>query len=255
MENQFDTGNELEIDLKDLLLELLSYWKWILLSMIFVAAIAFSISKFILVPKYESTAKLFVLTKSTSITTLADIQMGTSLTNDYMVTVKGRPVLDQVIANLDLNESYDSLKEKVTLNNPSNSRILEITVQDEDPKRAKVIADEIAEVGSGFIAEKMDQDPPTVIQRGYSDGKPVSPQTVKNTLIGAMIGALLACAIIVISYLFNDTIMVAEDIEKKLGLNVLGTLPLEEAEDDGEEKPTSKMQARKRKKNTNKTSN
>lgn len=246
MENQFDNDNEIEIDLKDLLLELISYWKLILLSLILAAIIAFSISKFIMVPQYESTAELYVLTKSTSITTLADVQTGTSLTNDYMVVVKGRPVMEQVISNLGLEESYSSLKSRVTLNNPSNSRILEITVRDEDPKMAKLIADEIAEVGSAFIAEKMDQDPPTIIQSGYMDGAPVSPQIWKNTLIGAVIGALLTCAIIVISYLFNDTIMGAEDIEKKLGLNVLGTLPLEEIEDDGENKSVKKKKGRKR---------
>ena len=50
-----------------------------------------------------------------------------------------------------------------------------------------------------------------------------------------------------ISYLFNDTIMTAEDVEKKLGLNVLGTLPLEEAEDDGEGHSGNKKGIRKKK--------
>ena len=50
-----------------------------------------------------------------------------------------------------------------------------------------------------------------------------------------------------LSYLFNDTIMTAEDVEKKLGLNVLGTLPLEEAEDDGEDKGPKKGQKKTRK--------
>lgn len=238
MENGRELDNEIEIDLKDLFLEILAYWKWILFSLVMGAVIAYSISKFLMVPQYESTAQLYVLSKSTSITSLADIQTGTSLTNDYMVVVEGRPVLEQVIANLGLDETYHSLKAKVSLNNPSNSRILEITVRDADPMRAKDIADEIAEVGSEFISAKMDQDAPNTIQWGYSDGEPVSPNTLKNTAIGAMIGMFLAVAIVMISYLFNDTIAVAEDVEKKLGLNVLGTLPLEESEYDGEAKKT-----------------
>lgn len=48
-----------------------------------------------------------------SITSLADIQTGTSLTNDYMVIVEGRPVLEQVIENLGLDETYSSLKKKL----------------------------------------------------------------------------------------------------------------------------------------------
>ena len=245
--NKFDEDNEIEIDLKDLLLELLANWKWIMLAVILAGTLAFSVSYFFMTPKYQSTSKLYVLSKSTSITSIADIQTGTSLTNDYMVVVKDRPVLDQVIQNLGLNENYAALASKVQLNNPTNSRILEITVTDPNPERAKVIADEIADVSSAFIAEKMQQDPPTIEQYGYADGAPVSPNIIKNTAIGVMVGAMFAMAIIVISYLFNDTVILPEDIEKKIGLNVLGTLPLEEVEYDGEKKKTKKMVKRRRK--------
>lgn len=234
MERPNDIDDEIEIDLKELVLEILSYWHLILLAVLVAGGLAFGYSKFLVTPMYESTSQLYVLSKSTSITSIADIQTGTSLTNDYIVVVKGRPVLDQVIENLGLNESYGSLGEKVSLDNPSNSRVLKITVKDADPERAKVIADEIAKVSSAYIAEKMNQDPPTIIQNGYSDGGPVSPNIRKNTLLGAVAGGALAIIIIVISYLFNDTINDAEDIEKKLGLNLLGALPLEESEDDGD---------------------
>ena len=85
-------------------------------------------------------------------------------------------MLEQVIENLGLDETYSSLKKKVTLNNPSNSRILEITVRDANPSMAKKIADEIARVSVAFIQQKMDQDAPNIIQKGYSDGEPVSPE-------------------------------------------------------------------------------
>lgn len=240
MEKKTERDNEIELDLKDLFMELVSFWQVIVLALALGAVIAFAVSRFLMTPKYEATSELYVLSKSTSITSLADIQTGTSLTNDYMVVVKGRPVLEQVIANLGLNETYRSLKNKVTLENPSNSRILMITVRDENPLVAKTIADKIAEVGADFIAMKMDQDAPTIIQYGYADGEPVSPNTMKNTVIGGFLGMLLAVAVIVLSYLFNDTIMTAEDVEKKLGLNVLGSLPLEDTEDDGESEPAKK---------------
>ena len=213
---------ELEIDLKELFFELLSHWKILTVSTIMAAAIALVASKFILVPQYESTSALYVL--SNSITSLADIQIGSSLTNDYIVVVKGRPILDQVIENLNLDETYDSLEDRITLENPADSRILEITVRDTDPNRAKVIADEMASVASDYISIKMDQSAPTTIQNGYADGEPVSPHVGMNTLIGAIVGFLLAAAIITISYLLDDTIMTDEDVEQKLGMNLLGSL-------------------------------
>ena len=115
MDNAQQMDNEIEIDLKELFLELVSFWKLILLALVLGAGIAYAASRFLMVPQYESVSELYVLSKSTSITSLADIQAGTSLTNDYMVVVKGRPVLEQVISNLDLNETYESLEGKVKI--------------------------------------------------------------------------------------------------------------------------------------------
>lgn len=236
-------NDEIEIDLQELIFTLLAHWKMIVLSTVLVAAIALTYTKLCITPLYESTSQLYVLSKSTSITSLADIQTGTSLTNDYMVVVGGRTVLDQVIENLGLEENYAQLKGKVTLNNPTNSRVLEITVTDPDVTRAKKIADEIATVSADYIAEKMNQDAPSVIQTGYVDGSKVSPNTLKNTAIGAAIGFLLAAMIVVITYLLNDTIMSTEDVEKKLGLHVLGTLPLDETEYDGNKSSKRKQKS------------
>lgn len=238
--NENYRDDEIEIDLGALFFELLGHWKMIMLSAILTGVIGLVISIFLLTPQYESTSELYVLSKSTSITSLADIQMGTNLTNDYMVVVKGRPVLEQVISNLSLEENYEQLSEKVALNNPSDSRILQITVTDPDCNRAKSIADEIAEVASRFISAKMDQDPPTIISYGYADGEPVSPNVLMNTAVGVLIGAFIAMAIVVITYLLNDTIMNAEDVERKLGLNLLGTLPYEESETDVVTKATKR---------------
>lgn len=227
MREEIRNTDDMEIDLRVIFFQLLKRWKLLTILTVIGAAMAFCFSYFLLVPQYESTAELYVLSKSTSITSLADIQMGSNLTNDYIVVVKGRPVLDQVIANLGLNTTYEFLEKKVEIDNPTNSRILQITVTDENPEQAKIIADEIAKVSSAYISEKMDQDPPNIIQYGYSDDEPVSPSVPKWTLCGALGGLALAVAIVVITYMFNDTITTSEDVEKKLGLNLLGTLPLE----------------------------
>ncbi len=230
--------NEYEIDLKALFFELLEHWKVLLASMVLVAAIALVVSRFILVPQYQSTSALYVM--SNTITSLADVQIGTSLTNDYIVVVQGRPVLEQVIENLGLTESYGQLRNKVSLNNPTSSRILEITVTDPDPDRAKVIADEIAAVASDYISVKMVQAAPTTIQNGYADGGPVSPNIKRNTMLGAVLGFLLAAAAVSAAYLLNDTIMTMEDVEQKLGLNFLGSLPDTRQEDAGEKQKAKK---------------
>lgn len=240
MEKNYEEKDELEIGLKELFFELLNNWVMIVVSTILVAAIMFCYSKFMITPQYQSTSELYVLSSSTSITTFADIQIGTYMTKDYVVVITDRPVLEQVIENLDLNMSYKGLRDKISINNPDNTRIIQVTITDVDPNRAKLIADEMAEVASAYIAEKMKQEAPSIISYGYADGRAVSPSVSRNTILGGIIGAVIAIAIVLISHLLNDTIMTAEDAERKLGLNVLGTLPLEEEEFDGKKKKSKK---------------
>jgi capsular polysaccharide biosynthesis protein len=132
----------------------------------------------------------------------------------------------------------------ISVSNPSSTRLLRITVTDTDRDRAKLIADEMADVARAFIAEKMDQSAPSVTHYGYSDGSKVSPNITKNTVIGALAGAAVAIAIIVISFLTNDTIVTSDDIEKKLGMTLLGTIPLDEEEYDGGKKESKQNKNR-----------
>lgn len=233
--NNTASGNVDTIDLAEVFFEMVEHWKMLFASTIMVGLIAFLISRFLITPMYASTAEFYVLSKSTSITSIADLQIGTNLTSDYMEVINGRPVLDKVINDLGLDESYEHLKSRVSLTNPADSRIMMITVKDPNPKQAKKIADDIADVSSAFIAEKMDQDPPNIIQYGYSDHDPVSPNVGRNTLVGALIGFLIAAAVIVVSYVLNDTITDPDDIEKKLGIHVLATLPKDVVEYNGDD--------------------
>lgn len=232
---------ENEIDLLELFYVVLHKWKMIVLSLLLTGACGCLISIFLITPQYESTSVLYVLSKSTSITSLADIQMGSSLTNDYVEVVTSRPIIEQVIQNLGLtDETYESLKDKVSIDNPANTRLLKITVRDPQADVAKAIADELADVSKSFISIKMDQAAPTVTQYGYADGEPVTPNTVKNTVLGAVIGAVLAIGVVIVSYLLNDTIMTTDDIEKKLGMTVLASIPMDEEEYDGKKSKKSK---------------
>ena len=95
------------------------------------------------------------------ISQLTDLTMGTQLTQDYMVIVKTRPVLEQVINDLKLDMDYKELSEKIKVENPTDTRIMQITVSDNDPELAKNITQDLAEVTSKTVAEKMDVKSPT----------------------------------------------------------------------------------------------
>jgi capsular polysaccharide biosynthesis protein len=227
-EPDMDNKNEdIEIDLIDLFYLIRARLWIILLTGILTASIAGLLSSFMLTPLYTSKSQLYILTKTTSLTSLADIQMGTTLTQDYMVMVKSRTVVNQVIKNLDLDMEYDQLVNVITVSNPSNTRILQISAEYPDSYMAKKIADEFATVSKTRIAQIMDTDEPTIIDLGYASPSPSSPRTTRNIAIGAIIGIFLSAGVIIVLHLLDDTIKSSEDIEKYLGISTLGLIPIE----------------------------
>ena len=187
-------------------------------------------------PMYSSTAQLYVVSKD-GLSQLSDLTMGTQLTQDYMAIVETRTVLDKVIRNLKLDMDYKELSEKVTVENPADTRIMEISVSDPSPKEAKRITQELTEVTAKTVSSKMDVKAPTIIENAYLADEPDSPSLLKNMLIGALLGFILSAGAVIVQYIMNDTIRKEEDIEKYLGINTLAKLPLIK----GEQKRTKKV--------------
>ncbi len=219
-----------EIDLLQLLIALKRHIWAILAAAMICGGLAGGISKFLITPQYESTAMMYILSKETTLTSLADLQIGSQLTTDYKIMVVSRPVLEDVIRQKKLDLTYQDLKKKISINNPANTRILTITVQDPDPYLAREIANSIARTSSDYIGDIMEMIPPKMLEEGVVEKIPVSPNNGKNALMGAFVGAILICGIIVLGILLNDTVQTEEDVEKYLGLTVLASVPEREEE-------------------------
>ena len=221
-------NDEIEIDLRDILFVLLDKI-WIILLSAVIGAVSFGLYTYALIePVYQSQSMLYILTKTTSLTSLADLQVGTQLTNDYVVFVTSRPVVDKVIDNLNLDMTYEQFVKNVSVDNPNNTRILKLTVSHTDPKMAQTIVNELSDVAASRVAEVMDTEAPSIADYGHLAEKPSSPNLLKNTVIGGMLFALAVMALIIVAHLMNDSIKTSDDVEKYLGLNVLGSIPLEE---------------------------
>lgn len=225
-ENETD---EIEIDLKELLFVLKNKILVILLTVILFAGTAGIITKFLITPMYSSTAQMYVVSKS-SISQLTDLTMGNQLTQDYMVIVKSRPVLEDVIKKLKLKMDYKELGEQITVENPADTRLLQISVKDEDPAMAQKMTQQLAKTTAKTVAAKMDVKAPTIIENAYLADEPDSPDMKKNIILGALAGLVLCAGVISVRHILNDTIRKEEDIEKYLGLNTLAKIPLTKGE-------------------------
>lgn len=232
MQEEQHYSDEMEIDLKEIFLVLRAKLVVIVVTALIGAIAAGIFSFFIVEPMYSSTSKVYILTQSTSITSLADIQLGSSLTSDYMELIKSRPVVEKVIKNLDLDMSYDQLLDELTVETPADTRILKITIKDHDPRMAMVIADEFASVSRKQISEIMKTDEPSIVEKAHLAAQPISPNKKMNILIGFLLGAFLSMMVVIVLHLMDDTIKTQDDVEKYLKLNTLAVIPLK----DGEEK-------------------
>lgn len=222
--------DEIEIDLLEIFHALWRKAWLIIIGLIAGIVIAGIITKVVMVPQYTSTSMIYILTKTTSVTSLADIQMGTQLTVDFETLATSRPVIEGVIKKLKLDTTYDELVKMVKIDNPADTRILKISAENHDPQLAKDIANAMADVTAERVAEVMSTDKPSIVEEAVAAKAPSSPSLTKNMAIGGLIAAMLVIVIIIVRLLLDDTIKSEEDVKKYLGLNTLAMIPLEDGE-------------------------
>lgn len=223
MENMHD--DEMEIDLREIFYALKKRIFMILAVGLLCGCLSCVYTKFFMTPVYTSTSSMLVLTKETTLSSLADLQMGSQLTKDYTVLTTSREVLQKVIENQELNISYKALKSCITLDNPTDTRILNVSVTYPDAEKAKAIVDELANVASSYIGDKMEVIPPKIIEDGEIPTVQTSPSMSKNTMLGLLAGLILSAGIVVVITIMNDSIKTEDDIEKYLGISTLAVVP------------------------------
>lgn len=225
MDYTYDDYKNDEIDLKEIFYALWHRILIILLAGILGGAIAGAYTKYMMTPVYTSSSMLLVLTKETTLSSLADLQIGSQLTNDYSVMTTSRPVLEEVIDNLNLQMDYEELERMITISNPEDTRILEISVEHPSPQMAMQIVNELSEVASEFIGDNMEVVPPKIIEEGIVPTEKTSPSTMRNTLLGILAGLFISGGIVVLMTVLNDSIKNEDDVEKYLGLSTLASVP------------------------------
>lgn len=227
--NRDNRDDVIEIDLVELLGVILHNLWIIIVSGVIVAAAALLVSYFIITPKYESVTKIYVISKTNADTmTYSDLQAGSTLTKDYKELVKSRPVLEEVLAETGIDVELKDLEEQITVEVPTDTRIVSITVEDKDPYEARIIADSVRIAASKHIREVMDTEAVNVVEEASLPIEKSSPSILKNTAIGYAVGLFLAIAIVMINYIMDDTIKTPDDVEKFLGVSVLGSIPYSE---------------------------
>ena len=244
-------NEEMEIDLIELFGHFMSKIWWIVGAFLIGALIAGLLTAFVITPKYTATAKMYMVNSSSqSVVDLTDLNIGQSLSGDYVELLKTRPIIEGVIQEQNLQYSYNALVNMINLSVINETRIIKIDVTSTDPREAMEIANSLAEKGVSELPKLMETPAPHIAEYAIVPVNKSSPSLTKNTMIGALLCLLLMLAILTVQFLTDDTFKSAEDVEREFGIMPLTVIPEGKIEglDPGDDKVKRKrFGSRKRK--------
>jgi len=218
----------IEIDLLKLVLIL---WRkaWaIILAAIVMGGIAFGVTYNFIAPKYQASVKVYVNnTNQSSTTTLtqSDITVAKQLVKTYIVTLKSRTTLNQIITEAGLEYDFNELNEMISAAAINETEVFEVTVTSEDAKEAALIANTIADILPSRITEIVENSSVRIVDYAIIDEEPVSPSYVKNVAIGALAGIVIAVALIFLQFVLDNKIHSEEYLIEHYKYPILAVIP------------------------------
>ncbi|ALT80994.1 capsular biosynthesis protein CpsC [Streptococcus gallolyticus] len=216
----------IEIDVLYLLRKLWSRKFFIIFIALVVGTVALLGSVFFLKPKYTSTTRIYVVSRSSdSSLTNQDLQAGSYLVNDYKEVITSNEVLSSVISQENLSLSTSELSNMISVNIPTDTRVISISVEDTDAKEASDIANTIREVAAEKIKSVTKVDDVTTLEAAEVASKPSSPNIKRNAALGVLVGGFLAIVGILVLEVLDDRVRRPEDVEEVLGMTLLGVVP------------------------------
>ena len=217
---------EIEIDLLDLFYYYRSKIVWIIAAFLIGALLSGLVTQFAIAPKYTATSTMYMVSSSSgSVVDLSDLNIGESISSDYVELIKTRPIIEGVIKDQHLDYTYEQMLNMLNLTVVANTRIIKIAVTSEDRVEAKNIANELAHKAEAQLPKLMDAPKPNIAEEAIVPEKKSSPSLTKNVMIGALLLTLLTLAVLTVMYLLDDTLKTAEDVEKHFGVMPLTVIP------------------------------
>ena len=206
--------------------------KWYIMAILCIICVAISsvYSFFIAKPVFQAETTLIVKTEKTEGTnTVSSDQIKTTqqLAVTYGEIIKSRKVLEDVIKNLDLKESYGSLSSKISVSTVTDTQIIKVSVQDTDKTNAAKIANEIPTVFTREAIRIADANGVEVIDKAQVPTNPVAPNKKMNILIAGVLGIMIGLFSIFLMEFLNNKMRTPQDIDRELGLPLLGVIPEE----------------------------
>jgi capsular polysaccharide biosynthesis protein len=216
------------ISLKELLQTLKKRMSLIVVITLLAITVSGLISFFLLTPIYQASTQLLVNQSKNEqgAFNYNEVQTNLQLINTYNVIIKSPAILNFVIDELDLNMTTAELNGKITVQSEQNSQVVNISVTDPDASRATKIANKTADVFTREIANIMKVDNVSILAKAVvvDNQPPIKPKPLLNIAIALVVGLMAGVGLAFLLEYFDNTIKNEQDVEKALGLPLLGVI-------------------------------
>ncbi|SEI95406.1 YveK family protein [Sharpea azabuensis] len=228
MDNTFVIENnseeEVTIDLMEILKQLKTHIRSIILTTLLIALLAGVITVFVIPKKYESTVRLYLKPDSTTgVSDYSQVNANNLLVNNYVEMIKGNNITEKAATALKIDQ--DDLSSSLVVTNETNTQVISITSKTTDPALSKRIVDQVTKTFRDEVRENLNVTNITIIDNSKIATSSVSPSLPKNLAIGALAGALLSIAYVIIRMLMDTRIHNKDEAEQYLGIPNLGAVP------------------------------
>lgn len=215
-----------EIDLIDLFGYYMSRL-WLLIAAVVIGAvIAGAYTHYMIPDRFTAVSRMYMISaSSSSVVDLSDLNIGASLSNDYVELMKSRPIIEDVINELGLEYTYEQVLGMIRLDVVTNTRIIKISATSTDPVEAMDIANQMARIAKIRLPKIMDAPSPSIAEQAVLPTQKSSPSLSRNVMMGSLVLLFLVLAFLTIQYLMDDTVQTSEDVEKEFGVLPMTVIP------------------------------
>lgn len=208
--------------------------RWILIVSITLVATLISgvLSFFVIKPTYETSTKVFIGKEESNVEgyNTNDIQMYQKLLQTYAETIKTNEVIQAAIKNTNTNLTVEEVKKSLTVTPISDTQILQIKYQNKNPQVAKRILGNITDEFIILAKELVPNGNVRVIEAVQLPENPVAPNKKMNIAIAFLLGLMVSIGLVFLLEYIDNTFKSKENLEKELGIPVIGLIPSFEEE-------------------------
>lgn len=231
--------HEETIDLRELLVILKKRFWLIFLITLIVTLASSIISFYFITPQYEAKTELLVSKKESAedgIITQAQIDTNRKLMETYSVIIKTPRILKPVAREVGMAGKEKKLANMISVASVKESQVMSVTVIHENPKKAVEIANTIATTFKKEIVNIMNVDNVQILAEAEYDStaSPIKPNKMLNIVIAFVVGLMLSIGLVFFLEYIDNTIKTEQDVDRKLGLPVLGSISLMKEKDLGD---------------------